>query len=120
MISTIGEAPPLSVTDITFHVDDMVVNVSWTVPYLAYTNETYYVEYYLLCNSSLVMYSDKIFSSCDISTVNDTYSIFIGNLSNELAYQFRIVSKNCFETSYGAFEALHDGKINFIILFTIM
>ena len=119
-ISIIGEALPISVTDVMFYVDFTAVNVSWTVPYLAYTNETYYVEYYLLCNSSLVIYSDKIFSSHDINTVNSSYFVFIDDLSSGLAYKFRIVSENCFGSSFSAdvtFETLHDGKLSFMMFF---
>lgn len=70
--------------------------VQWLVPYLAYTQEQYTVNYgtarQLLDQSSQVLSS-----STDLSAANTTYAISIADLTPNTVYYYQLLSVN----SYG-------------------
>ena len=90
-----GQAPPLPVilldAEKSQHLD--AANISWIVPELTYTEETYTVIFYLqwqpLEGSTLVVKGNS-----NISLQNVLYSVDLTNLQIGETYAYQIVSNN--------------------------
>ena len=96
MTSTLSTGPTAPVVPHPFNAIDIFgiqVTIQWTVFSIAYTPETYMVQYgqfdhTLSSNSSLVE------SGADISITNKTYHVVLMGLEPVIEYFYRVVSTN--------------------------
>ena len=75
------------------NVQDSSALIQWTVPSIAYTPETYVVEYGT-SQDSLDMTSDPTHSGEDITIANVTYSVTLSDLRENTTYYIHIVANN--------------------------
>ena len=75
------------------NVQDSSVLIQWTVSSIAYTPETYVVEYGT-SQDSLDMTSDPTHSGEDITVVNQMYSVQLSSLEPDTQYYYQIVATN--------------------------
>ena len=82
---------PMAVT--ATNVQDSNALIQWTVSSIAYTPETYVVEYGT-SQDSLDMTSDPTHSGEDITIANVTYSVTLSDLRENTTYYVHIVATN--------------------------
>lgn len=90
------------------------VTISWIVQTIAYTPETYYIQYGLDMGS-LTMTSERLNGSLNLTSSNIVYSITLNSLQPYTQYHFRIVAENSFamsQTSVLTFRTSESGKIS--------
>ena len=75
------------------NVQDSSALIQWTVSSIAYTPETYVVEYGT-SQDSLDMTSDPIHSGEDITVVNQMYSVQLSSLEPVTLYYYQVVATN--------------------------
>ena len=74
--------------------------VSWTVPSIAFTNESYYIEY----ESPRIGIGSReatpwITGNNNVSTQQRTYALVLDGLEDGFRYQYQVVAVNCFGMS---------------------
>ena len=87
--------------------------ISWTVRAIAYTSESYHIEYGLDENS-LIMESEIINGTLNFTSSNLMYLTTITNLQPFTQYYYRVVATNSFttaETSVQMFRTSESGLI---------
>ena len=67
--------------------------ISWTIPEILYTEETYYVVYGLT-NLTLDQTSESISSGSDVTVTDMVYTITLDNLHPYYTYYFVVTSEN--------------------------
>ena len=72
--------------------------VEWVVPSLAYTPETYVVEYGMT-SDSLVPSEEPVSSGDDIAATDKTYSVELKGLSPGTKYHYVVVARNSARTT---------------------
>ena len=72
--------------------------IQWTVPSIAYTPETYVVEYGT-SQDSLGLTSGSQHSGPDITVTDVTYSVQLSNLEPATTYHYRVVATNTADRS---------------------
>ena len=82
---------PMAVT--ATNVQDSSALIQWTVLSIAYTPETYVVEYGTN-QDSLDMTSDPSHSGEDITVVNQMYSVQLSSLEPDTQYYYQVVATN--------------------------
>ena len=115
---------PYEVTNVTITTSSTSISISWTVPYIAYTNEQYYIQYKGLDLQPYLYSTPLINGSMDISATNFHYTTTVYDLEEGNSYNISIVAKNCIgETvkpmtikTLSICEYIHHKRI-FIILF---
>ena len=75
------------------NVQDSSALIQWTVSSIAYTPETYVVEYGTN-QDSLDMTSDPTHSGEDITVVNQMYSVLLSSLEPVTQYYYQVVATN--------------------------
>ena len=75
------------------NVQDSSALIQWTVSSIAYTPETYVVEYGT-SQDSLDMTSDPTHSGEDITVVNQMYSVLLSSLEPVTQYYYQVVANN--------------------------
>ena len=80
------------------NVQDSTALIQWTVSSIAYTPETYVVEYGT-SQDSLDMTSDPTHSGGDITVANMTYSVTLSDLRENTTYSVHIVATNTADRS---------------------
>ena len=80
------------------NVQDSSALIQWTVSSIAYTPETYVVEYGT-SQDSLDMTSDPTHSGEDIAIANVTYSVTLSDLRENTTYYVHIVATNTADRS---------------------
>ena len=75
------------------NVQDSSAIIQWTVSSIAYTPETYVVEYGT-SQDSLDMTSDPTHSGEDITVVNQMYLVQLSNLEPVTQYYYQVVATN--------------------------
>ena len=80
---------------------DSVV-IQWTVPYIAYTPETYEVIYGAERDNLDRESTESRTSGPDINAVDKTYSLPLTGLQAMTTYYYRIVARNSFDTTDNA------------------
>jgi len=89
-----GPRPPNSPQDIsTINIRDNRATIQWTVPSIAYTPETYVVEYGT-SQDSLGLTSGSQHSGPDITATDVTYSVQLSNLEPATTYHYQVVANN--------------------------
>lgn len=73
------------------------VNISWTIPYIAITQERYKVEYGV--NMSDLDMSSESLNSRGQTLTNQSYSVMLDNLEGGTIYYYQVVSENDFSLS---------------------
>ena len=68
------------------------VTVQWTVPFIAYTDESYFIKY----GPSLASTTSSVPGSDDRSTLNGMFDITITGLVADTTYKFVVVAVNSF------------------------
>ena len=79
--------------DISIEFDGTTATISWLVPFIASTPETYNIRYGY-SSDSLDFPTDRILSGNDTSIINQHYSIAIEELFFVTTYYFRITVMN--------------------------
>ena len=79
-------------------ISDSSALIQWTVSSIAYTPETYVVEYGT-SQDSLDMTSDPTHSGEDITIANVTYSVTLSDLRENTTYYVHIVATNAADRS---------------------
>ena len=74
-------------------ISDSSAHIQWTVSSIAYTPETYVVEYGT-SQDSLDMTSDPSHSGGDIIVVNQMYSVQLSSLEPDTQYYYQVVATN--------------------------
>ena len=74
-------------------IDETRATIQWTVSSIAYTPETYVVEYGT-SQDSLGLTSGSQHSGPDITVTNVTYSVQLSNLEPATTYHYRVVATN--------------------------
>ena len=87
------EHPMMPVLDGIGNISDSSALIQWTVSSIAYTPETYVVEYGT-SQDSLDMTSDPTHSGEDITVVNQMYSVTLTDLREKTTYYVHIVANN--------------------------
>ena len=77
----------------TGNISDSSALIQWTVSSIAYTPETYVVEYGTN-QDSLDMTSDPTHSGEDITVVNQMYSVQLSSLEPVTQYYYQVVATN--------------------------
>ena len=75
------------------NIHDNRATIQWTVPSIAYTPETYVVEYGT-SQDSLGLTSGSQHSGPDITATDVTYSLQLSNLEPATTYHYRVVATN--------------------------
>ena len=89
-----GPRAPISPRGVSHSdVNDIRATIQWTVPSIAYTPETYVVEYGT-SQDSLDLTSDSQHSGPDITVTDVTYSVQLSNLEPATTYHYRVVATN--------------------------
>ena len=89
-----GPTSPVTPESLTVSaVSSTSTTIGWTVPSIAYTPETYVVEYGT-SRDRLDMSSDPQYSGPNISTGSRTYSVQLNGLSTGTLYQYQVVATN--------------------------
>ena len=93
-----GPTPPA--TPITFPVtaNTTTATISWVVPAIAYTRETYYVNYGTSADS-LDGASIMVQGAADLQATGTSYSITLTELSPLTLYYYQVVARNSEETT---------------------
>ena len=93
------------------------VGISWTVPGVSYTQEIYIIEY----GSSpdeLMLTSDSVLGSTDITLTNQLYSLSLVDLQDNTTYFYKIIADNSFfmtETVVDSFTTPPLCKFKFLV-----
>ena len=74
-------------------IDETRATIQWTVSSIAYTPETYVVEYGT-SQDSLGLTSGSQHSGPDITVTDVTYSVQLSNLEPATTYHYRVVATN--------------------------
>ena len=115
---------PNFVTDVSVTVGQTNANISFTVPAIAYTSETYNVNYTGLEFQSTLNSSSQIMSTDNITDVNVRYQITLSNLEEANTYNFTVVSTNCIGSSISTivmnFTTLPSCKCNILLTICIV
>ena len=77
----------------TTNIQDSSALIQWTVSSIAYTPETYVVEYGT-SQDSLDMTSDPTHSGEDITVVKQMYSVQLSSLEPVTQYYYQVVANN--------------------------
>ena len=77
---------------------DNRATIQWTVPSIAYTPETYVVEFGT-SQDSLSLTSGSLHSGPDITATDVTYSVQLSNLEPATTYHYRVVATNTADRS---------------------
>ena len=85
---------PYPVTDVSVTVGQTTANISFTVPAIAYTSETYNVNYTGLEFQSTLNSSSQVMNTDNVTDVNIRYQITLSNLEEANTYNFTVVSTN--------------------------
>ena len=91
----LGAIKPYQVTNVIITTSSTSINISWTVPYIAYINEQYYVQYKGLDLQPYLYSTPYINGSVNISATNSHYTTTIHDLEEGNSYNISIVAKNC-------------------------
>ncbi len=93
-----GQAAP-SFTDLNAtNVQHDRATIQWTVPVIAYTNETYVVNYGTDMNSLNSM-SEAVSSGSDFEATDLTFSVLITDLTSNTVYYYQLVANNTFASN---------------------
>ena len=93
-LSHAGPAPPQQPTNLVeSNIRATSITIQWTVPIIAYTPETYVVNYGTSV-SSLVMTSAVVMSGNDFETVNQVFSVALTGLVATTTYYYQVVATN--------------------------
>ena len=107
-----GSAPPLvPVYVIVTNITSFSAEIHWTVPYLAYTPESYKIVYGIN-PQNLELYPEYINSPSTALSVNLSYSLTLQPLSPYQRYYFQILSANTIDsvaTDVKMFRTLETG-----------
>lgn len=79
------------------------VTISWIVAAIAYTTESYYIEYGR-SSDSLSTKSDSVNGSTELTDIDLEYSANITGLQPFTQYYYRLVTSNSFTTSQTAIQ----------------
>ena len=110
---------PDPVTDVSVTVGQTTATISFTVPAIAYTPETYNINYTGLEFQSTLTSSSQVMSTVNITDVNVRYQITLSNLEEANTYNFTVVSTNCIgstSTVVMNFTTLPSSKCNTICI----
>ena len=114
---------PYSVTDVSVTVGQTTANISFTVPAIAYTPETYNINYTGIEFQSTLTSSSQAMSTDNITDVNVRYQITLSNLEEANTYNFTVVSTNCIgstSTVVMNFTTLPSCKYNILLTICIV
>ena len=90
------------------------VNVSFTIPAIAYTPEQYYIQYNGLLLQTNIANSSIIMGENDITATDIMYTITLYGLEEANTYNYSVVSVNCqgeTRTMIDSFTTNPDSKI---------
>ena len=114
---------PYPVTDVIVTVGQTTANISFTVPAIAYTPETYNINYIGIEFQSNLTSSSQVMSTDNITDVNVTYQITLSNLEEANTYNFTVVSTNSIgsvSTIVMNFTTLPSCKCNILLTICIV
>ena len=99
LLSSADPRSPVTPESLTVSaVSSTSATIGWTVPSIAYTPETYVVEYGTN-QDRLDMSSDPQYSGPNINIGSRTYSVQLNGLSAGTLYQYQVVASNSKQTS---------------------
>ena len=114
---------PDPVTDVSVTVGQTTATISFTVPAIAYTPETYNINYTGLEFQSALTSSSQVMSTDNITDVNVRYQITLSNLEEANTYNFTVVSTNSvssISTVVMNFTTLPSCKCNILLTICIV
>ena len=114
---------PNFVTDVSVTVGQTTANISFTVPAIAYTPETYKIYYTGLEFQTTMTSSLQLMSTDNIIGVNVRYQITLSNLEESNTYNFTVVSTNSIgstSTVVMNFTTLPSCKCNILLTICIV
>ena len=93
-LSYVGPAPPQQPTNLT-NIDTRAMSsmIQWTVPIIAYTPETYVVNYGTSM-SSLDVTNDPVESGSDFEAVDQVFTVELTGLVDTTTYYYQVVATN--------------------------
>ena len=91
----IAQRTPYPATDINVIAGQTIATISFTIPAIAYTPETYNINYTGLEFQFKLTSSSQIMSTGNITDVKVRYQITLSNLEEANTYSFSVVSTNC-------------------------
>ena len=109
---------PHAVIDISSTVGQTNCTIYFTIPSIAYTPETYHINYIGLELQNTLTTSSSLVGTDNITAVNLMYQIILTGLEEANTYNFTVVSTNCIgniSTETMSFSTLPACKI--ILLF---
>ncbi len=117
-LSHTGQAAPLF-TDLTAtNIQYDRATIQWTVPVIAYTPETYVVNYGNDVNT-LNNTSEAVSSGSDFEATDLTFSVLITGLTSNIVYYYQLVATNTFASTSSAvmnFTTLEQSKFMLMLL----
>ena len=114
---------PNFVTDVSVTVGQTTVNISFIVPAIAYTPETYNINYTGLEFQTTMTSSLQLMSTDNITDVNVKYQITLSDLEEANTYNFTVVSTNSIgsiSTVVMNFTTLPSCKCNILLTICIV
>jgi len=72
--------------------------LEWTVPYIAYTPETYYLKYGSTL-TSISQFSHIVTGSTDLKSTNRVYSLQLAGLLHNITYYYQLVAQNTYAST---------------------
>lgn len=91
----VGPLNPIPAQVTGIDVFDVQITIHWIVSLIAYTPETYVVEYGTVADN-LNLRSTSQESGEDISVKNSVYSVTLSGLSSSTTHHYRVVSNNTY------------------------
>ena len=96
---SVGPSSPSQPTSVRYiNTTHSTATIEWRISSIAYTPETYYVEYGT-SRSVLNQQSRSIESGSDLTITNQLYSVDITGLMSNTTYYYRVVASNSFTST---------------------
>ena len=102
---------PVEPVEVTVVKANTTAMVEWTVPMIAYTPESYVVEFGEN-SGSLSRTSGLLHSGDDITVANKEYTTTVQDLIPRTTYHFRVKSNNSFSDTYSMEVTFTSGLYN--------
>ena len=120
IIVSSGARPPFTPKQVQSIVTTTTANISWTVPVIAYTPESYIVTYYgLELQPNTKESALNVGDPTDIQTTNNIYFVLLEGLEEANTYKYTVNAINCngtTSTDMMNFTTMPDSEIRILQL----
>ena len=94
-----GPAEPVQPVGLTFiNTTFTTATLQWTVPYIAYTPETYQI-YHGTDETMLDLSSKTVTGSSDLEVINQVFTVDLTELIHDTTYYYQVIATNSYTTT---------------------